>query len=143
MLTNVERAIQSLLRDEDGELRKALDHFHKMVKEGEGAVPKANLVTTVCMKETLQDQEAKLHRDELLYWLSSLNFAKKQEDVFSKCHPGTGQWLLMANEFQAWFNGDRSSMFWCAGIRKFEVSLISSVLIRLLTLNKPALGKPF
>ncbi len=128
MLTDVEKAFQSLLRGEDGELRTALDHFHEMVTEGGDAVSKAGLAYTVKMdattvrieaetkalvasvgrmdeqsereytcsnafvviSESLQGQEAEIHCDELLDWLSLLNFAEKQADVFSKWHPGTG-----------------------------------------------------
>ena len=151
-----------MIRGEDGELRTALDHFHKMVEEGEGAVSKAILAcivkidtTTVrteantkalmasvgrmddqsereyifigafvVISEIIQGQRAKTHCDELLDWISSLNFAKKQEDVFNKWHPGTGEWFLRTTEFQAWFTGDQNSMLWCAGIRKFEMFLI-------------------
>ena len=71
----------------------------------------------VVISETLQGQQANIYRNDLLNWLSSLNFIEKQEDVFTKCHPGTGQWLVMTTEFQAWFAGNQSSTLWCAGIR--------------------------
>ncbi len=44
---NVGKAFQVLVRGEDGELRKALDHFQKMAKEEGDAVLKAALAYTV------------------------------------------------------------------------------------------------
>jgi hypothetical protein len=56
----------------------------------------------------------------ILRWLSQLDFEEKHRDILSKLHPGTGQWLLDLDEFQAWRNGllDSSPTLWCPGIRE-------------------------
>ena len=42
----------------------------------------------------------------------------RYDDIVSKRHPGTGEWLLKGREFRHWMKHDRNSIFWCSGIRK-------------------------
>lgn len=57
---------------------------------------------------------------KVLTWLSQANFEQKHQDVLSKHHPGTAQWLLDLDRFKAWRNGhcEEPSIIWCPGIRK-------------------------
>ena len=50
-------------------------------------------------------------------WLSPFGFRQKQQDVHVKWQPGTGQWFLLSEAFQAWKTG-KNSVLWCYGIRK-------------------------
>lgn len=49
--------------------------------------------------------EAKLRskrrdREDLLNWLSALDFEEVHDTIYSKKHPNTGEWLLQTTEFQ-------------------------------------------
>lgn len=70
-------------------------------------------------REQREWHDAKEHQ-EILNWISKLSFEEKQTDILSKCHPGTGKWLLNHESFQNWRNGvrDEPSALWCPGIRK-------------------------
>ena len=56
-------------------------------------------------------------RQIITNWLSPLDFRQKQEDVYVKWQPGTGEWFLFSNAFQAWKEG-KNSVLWCHGIRE-------------------------
>jgi hypothetical protein len=53
---------------------------------------------------------------DIMDWLSPINFSAKQNDIFSKRHEGTAQWLLEHDVFKAWVNGTQK-VLWCPGIR--------------------------
>jgi len=63
------------------------------------------------------DRETALERNELLAWLSELDFHDKQRDTFTKHHQGTGQWLLDSELFQRWLSCEQTTTLWCPGIR--------------------------
>lgn len=78
-----------------------------------------NLEVKEVRKEN-QGWHSQAQNRNILRWLSALSFEEKHRDILSKHHPGTGQWLLDADEFKAWRNGqlDSSPNLWCPGIRK-------------------------
>ncbi|PGH01369.1 hypothetical protein GX51_05301 [Blastomyces parvus] len=64
-------------------------------------------------------------KDNLLMWLAGagVDFDKRHNDVFSKKHPGTADWLLNSNEFKSWINSPESSLLWCyAGTGKSVIA---------------------
>lgn len=68
---------------------------------------------------------------KILTWISTLSFEEKQTDILSKRHPGTGEWLLVQDEFRSWRNdvSDVPSVLWCPGISK----LLHASLLALMT----------
>jgi hypothetical protein len=54
---------------------------------------------------------------EVINWLSPLNFHSKQIDVFSRRTEGTGKWIFDADSFACWLQG-MERVLWCPGIRK-------------------------
>ena len=62
---------------------------------------------------TTQDEEAD---QRVLDWLSSINVAQKQQDIFDQHQEGTGSWFLESPEFVEWA-GDNSGSFilFCPG----------------------------
>jgi Cdc6-like AAA superfamily ATPase len=77
--------------------------------------------THLDLKEVRKERQ-KWHTTEenqkILRWLSQLTFEEKHRDILSRRHPGTGQWLLESDTFQAWRNGhcDFPPTLWCPGI---------------------------
>ena len=71
---------------------------------------------------------------KILTWISNLSFEKKQKDLFSKRHPGTGQWLLDDDKFQTWRDDNQNapSVLWCPGIRKLLYYYPLKVLVELI-----------
>ena len=56
-------------------------------------------------------------RQIITEWLSPLDFRQKHEDVFVKRQPGTGEWVLRSEAFQAWEEG-KNYVLWCHAIRQ-------------------------
>ena len=65
-------------------------------------------------KDIVQGQEA----ERIKSWISPLDFAKYQEDVFARVEPGTGAWFLEEKKFKEWKDAEDGSILWCPGIRK-------------------------
>lgn len=90
ILTNLSQAIQ-------GDVTKLRDEISNMSSD----ITKLNL--------------SQVHQ-EVLDWLSPLNFASRHADIMSRRQKGTGEWLIDSAEFQDWSSG-RQRMLWCAGMR--------------------------
>jgi hypothetical protein len=78
---------------------------------------------SACKLKSVPDQDTSLQereRDDLLAWVSPLNFWTKQNDVFSRRQEGTGEWLLKHELFKQWLSGIERTL-WCPGIRTFNV----------------------
>ena len=61
----------------------------------------------------------KLEADEhqqMLAWLSPLEFWTKQNTVFGRRQEGTCTWFLEDPMYKAWVDGDYATL-WCPGIR--------------------------
>lgn len=85
-----------------------------------------NLIAVVddSAKLLLLDQELQ----DILNWLSPLNFSAKHNDIFCRWHEGTGKWLLENTAFETWVNGTQKFL-WCPGIRMISCFQISNVLL--------------
>lgn len=57
-----------------------------------------------------------MDREPFLAGLSSITFEEKQKDIFARLRQGTGQWMLLSDEFQQWFKGLNGSTLWCYGM---------------------------
>ena len=68
------------------------------------------------LRVTLKREEAK-QTQELLAWLSTLDFKPKQSDILSKRLEGTGKWFLEDPQFRQWMDEDITTL-WCPGARK-------------------------
>lgn len=66
----------------------------------------------------LADQEGAAEREKLLKWLSPLDFNEKLRAGLDRHQKGTGQWLLVTNTFQQWFQNENNTTLWCPGNRK-------------------------
>lgn len=58
-------------------------------------------------------------RENFLSWISNIPFEKIHEAMYTKKHPGTGDWLLRTSQFQDWFNNSGSALLWCYGKREY------------------------
>ncbi|KAF7335742.1 Ankyrin repeat domain containing protein [Mycena venus] len=53
-------------------------------------------------------------RSKVIEWYSPLNFFPRQADVLGTRHPGTGDWLLRQQQFEAW-ESQPGKILWCPG----------------------------
>ncbi|RMZ72366.1 ankyrin repeat [Pyrenophora seminiperda CCB06] len=77
----------------------------------------------------LETHETAVERNNILAWLSSLDFGKKQRDTHNRHCNGTGNWFLDAEMFKQWLNNTQNSTLWCSGIPGAGKSIMTSVAI--------------
>jgi hypothetical protein len=70
------------------------------------------------------DQE----RHAIMDWLSPVVYTSQQSDFISRRQAGTGQWLLDSEEFQAWLNTNKLTLF-CPGIPGAGKTMITSIVV--------------
>ncbi|RYP86588.1 hypothetical protein DL770_004887 [Monosporascus sp. CRB-9-2] len=66
---------------------------------------------------------------EILNWLTPLNYAAQQSDSYSRARPGTGQWLLDSDEYQRWLALSDQTLF-CPGIPGAGKTTLTSIIIK-------------
>jgi hypothetical protein len=60
-------------------------------------------------------------KENVVTWLCSLEFNKKQNEVLTRRQQGTGEWFFENTIFQQWLAG-RERKLWCHGIRVSPLS---------------------
>ncbi|KAI9792977.1 MAG: hypothetical protein M1816_001299 [Peltula sp. TS41687] len=61
-------------------------------------------------------------------WLSPLNFQARQLDVFKQRQEGTGKWFLESKVYTDWVDGPPSTL-WCPGIPGAGKTVLSSIVV--------------
>ena len=87
----------------------------------------------------LQDDQESL---AVLEWLTSIDFATQQQDFIGRRQPGTGQWFLESEQYQAWIESDQQIIF-CPGIPGAGKTILAAIVIEDLTKrfrNDPTIG---
>ncbi|KAL8854084.1 MAG: hypothetical protein Q9221_001207, partial [Calogaya cf. arnoldii] len=67
-------------------------------------------------------------RENILDWLSPLNFFQTQQDTFARREDGTGQWFIESAIFQDWLSSTNRTLC-CTGIPGAGKSILASVVI--------------
>jgi Cdc6-like AAA superfamily ATPase len=70
------------------------------------------------------DQE----NENVLQWLTPIDYAPQQSDCIGRREPGTGQWLLASAEFQTWLDTGKQTLF-CPGIPGAGKTILTSIVI--------------
>ena len=77
-----------------------------------------------------ESQVFKEHKQqEVLQWLSTLDFRPKQLDTLNRRTPSTGEWLLVEENFRSWVDGSGSSCLFCSGIPGGGKTILTSLVI--------------
>ncbi|KAJ5381577.1 uncharacterized protein N7496_004005 [Penicillium cataractarum] len=84
-------------------------------------------MTRTSIRRLVQCQDDQ-KRQELLTWLSPLDYGAQQSDYIARRQPGTGQWLLDSPEFQSWISGSKQTLF-CPGIPGAGKTILTSIVI--------------
>jgi Cdc6-like AAA superfamily ATPase len=76
-------------------------------------------------------QDNREHCEEhqaILNWLTPIDYSTQQSDFIGRRQEGTGQWLLHSDEFQAWLNTSKQTLF-CPGIPGAGKTIITSIVV--------------
>jgi hypothetical protein len=66
----------------------------------------------------------------ILEWLSSIDMQPKQQDILSRRHGNTGEWILKNESFNDWMHNDSVNFLWCPGGREFYFNILTSQIDR-------------
>jgi hypothetical protein len=75
-------------------------------------------------------------------WISPINYGPQHSDYFDRRQIGTGQWLLDSEQFHAWLEMDKQTLF-CPGIPGAGKTILTAIVIDDLTTqfsNDPTIG---
>jgi len=67
-------------------------------------------------------------RRAIIDWLTPIDYASRQSDFLSRRQEGTGEWLLNSDEFQAWINTSKQTLF-CPGIPGAGKTITTSIVV--------------
>lgn len=68
------------------------------------------------------------YRQEILNWLTLLDYGPQQSDFLKRRQPGTCQWLLDSEEYQGWLKTRKQTLF-CPGIPGAGKTICTSIVI--------------
>lgn len=80
--------------------------------------------------------------EDILNWLTPIDYALQQTDYFKRRQPGTGQWLLDNAEFHTWLHTNGQTLF-CPGIPGAGKTILTSVVVESLHTqfqHEPSIG---
>lgn len=70
------------------------------------------------------DQE----HENVLKWLTPVDYATQQSDYIGRRQQGTGQWLLVSKEYQGWLKTPKQTLF-CPGIPGAGKTILTAIVI--------------
>ncbi|KAJ2984763.1 hypothetical protein NUW58_g5891 [Xylaria curta] len=77
--------------------------------------------------ESHEHQEQKRDQQEILDWLTLIDYSAQQSDFISRRQAGTGQWLLDSTEYQHWL-ATKETLF-CPGIPGAGKTILASIVV--------------
>ncbi|UPL04021.1 hypothetical protein LCI18_014955 [Fusarium solani-melongenae] len=86
------------------------------------------LETTGDNVDTIKSRSDRRIELEMLNWLTPIDYGPQQSDIFRRHQPGTGQWVLDSDQFQAWIATSGQALF-CPGIPGAGKTIVASVVI--------------
>ncbi|KAK5991992.1 hypothetical protein PT974_05388 [Cladobotryum mycophilum] len=79
------------------------------------------------VKELHRGQEEQ-RRQDILEWLTPINYSATQHEYFSKRHPETGKWLLQSQQFNEFVDCDATTLF-CQGHPGVGKTILTSLVV--------------
>ena len=87
-----------------------------------------NVVRLVKGQDELTNRQGQQDHQEILDWLTPIDFAAQQSDFIRRRQPGTGQWLLDSPEYRKWVGVGSEALF-CPGIPGAGKTILSSIVV--------------
>jgi Cdc6-like AAA superfamily ATPase len=78
--------------------------------------------------DTLLHRQHDQEHEQILKWLTPIDYAPQQSDYIRRRQPETGQWLLGSAEYQAWLKTDKHTLF-CPGIPGAGKTILTAIVI--------------
>jgi Cdc6-like AAA superfamily ATPase len=78
--------------------------------------------------DRLNRRQDEQERRAIIDWLTPIDYAAQHSDFISRQEKGTGQWLLNSDEFQAWLNTSKQTLF-CPGIPGAGKTILTSIIV--------------
>jgi hypothetical protein len=103
------------------ELRDRISTNIGLLNTLNGRITRDNVVKLVQYQE---NQES----EEVLDWITPINYAPQQHDFINRRQAGTGQWLPDSPEFQEWVNTKQRTL-WCPGIPGAGKTILTAIVI--------------
>ncbi|KAJ7097016.1 hypothetical protein B0H15DRAFT_747863, partial [Mycena belliarum] len=76
-------------------------------------------------------KNAEAEKQQILDWITPLNFFQRQADILAAWQPGTGKWLFSNAQFKSWESGG-PQVLWCKGIPGAGKTVISAMVVNYL-----------
>jgi hypothetical protein len=77
---------------------------------------------------TLLRRQHNQEHEQILKWLTPIDYAPQQTDYIRRRQPGTGYWLLDSAEYQTWLKVGKQSLF-CPGIPGAGKTILTSIVV--------------
>jgi Cdc6-like AAA superfamily ATPase len=78
--------------------------------------------------DRLNRRQDEQERRAIVDWITPIDHAAQHFDFISRQQKGTGQWLLNSDEFQAWLNTRKQTLF-CPGIPGSGKTILTSIIV--------------
>lgn len=95
--------------------------------ELEGGIGRVE-VSQTALHDRLDSREAAEDYNKVLDWITPTDYTSQHKDFISRWQPGTGQWLLDSEKYQAWLQTTKQTLF-CPGIPGAGKTILASVVI--------------
>ncbi|KAK6859710.1 hypothetical protein PG995_003346 [Apiospora arundinis] len=87
-----------------------------------------NVVRLVKVQDEFVKRQGQQDHQEILDWLTPIDFAAQQSDFIRRRQSGTGQWLLDSPEYRKWVESRKGALF-CPGIPGAGKTILSSIAV--------------
>jgi hypothetical protein len=76
----------------------------------------------------IKQRQLAREQQDILDWITPIDYGPQQSDVFKRREPGTGGWFLSSEIYQIWLNGSKETLF-CPGIPGSGKTILTSILV--------------
>ncbi|KAK8000389.1 hypothetical protein PG990_012989 [Apiospora arundinis] len=87
-----------------------------------------NVVRLAKVQDEFVKRQGLQDHQEILDWLTPIDFAAQQSDFIRRRQSGTGQWLLDSPEYRKWVEERKGALF-CPGIPGAGKTILSSIVV--------------
>ncbi|KAK8851947.1 ankyrin repeat protein [Apiospora arundinis] len=87
-----------------------------------------NVVRIAKVQDEFVKRQGQHDHQEILDWLTPIDFAAQQSDFIRRRQSGTGQWLLDSPEYRKWVESRKGALF-CPGIPGAGKTILSSIVV--------------
>ncbi|KAK6842242.1 hypothetical protein PG987_003102 [Apiospora arundinis] len=110
------------------DLRMRISSNITMLNGFSSKVIRDKVISLVEGQDRLAKRQEQQHHEEVLEWLTSIDYATQQSDLISRRQAGTGQWLLQTRQYRDWIAKEKEALF-CPGIPGAGKTILASIVV--------------